>query len=154
MLYLVKPILLKLFLFCFWRGWGERERRSMCIGCFACFYVCSPNAYICPQEARRGHQILWNWSYTPFIPHLDAGNQNQVLYKSNKCSYPLSHFSNNINIPANKTALHKKLIYPILIRLSQIKGVGKWQAKLRGKYFNLENKVKLFFFLQPSCHLD
>lgn len=39
-----------------------------------------------PTEARRGSQILCNWSYTNIIPYVDAGNQNLVLCKSNKCS--------------------------------------------------------------------
>lgn len=29
--------------------------------CFVCMYICMPHAYLVPREARRGHQIPWNW---------------------------------------------------------------------------------------------
>lgn len=31
--------------------------------CFARLYVCAPCAYLPPVEARRRHQVPWNWSY-------------------------------------------------------------------------------------------
>ena len=31
--------------------------------CLACMYICAPCACLVPEEARRGHQIPWNWSY-------------------------------------------------------------------------------------------
>ena len=36
-------------------------------------------------EARRGHQIFWNQSYTTVSPYMGTGKQKQVLCKSNKC---------------------------------------------------------------------
>jgi hypothetical protein len=31
--------------------------------CFACMNACTLCAYLGPMEARRGHQMPWNWSY-------------------------------------------------------------------------------------------
>lgn len=36
---------------------------SSVYGCFSYMYVCSPCECLLPSEVKRGHQILWDWSY-------------------------------------------------------------------------------------------
>lgn len=62
------------------------------MGVFACMYVNCVHAI--PMEARRGCQVISNWSYQRVVsPHIGSGHQTQVLWKSSKSSKPLTHLS-------------------------------------------------------------
>jgi hypothetical protein len=43
--------------------------------CVACLHICAPYACLVPREARRGHLILWDWSYR-IVVSLHVGARN------------------------------------------------------------------------------
>lgn len=49
----------------------------MCIGALS---VCMPMHYVCavPQEARRGRQKLWNWSFRQLVVNCHVGASNRT----------------------------------------------------------------------------
>ena len=64
--------------------------------CFACMYACDVCTPCVPDAwgAGRGHWILWIRSYRWLVCYrVGAGNQTQVLCKSNKYFYLLNHLS-------------------------------------------------------------
>lgn len=43
--------------------------------------------YVAIMVARRGWQMLWNWSLVDCdLSHVHAGNHSWVLWKSSKCA--------------------------------------------------------------------
>lgn len=36
-------------------------------GCFTYMCVCAPYVWLLHKEVKKGRQVLWNWSYRPFV---------------------------------------------------------------------------------------
>jgi hypothetical protein len=64
----------------------KKKKESVCS--VFCLHVYSPCACLMSKEARRGYQILWNWSYRQLLScHVILENQIWVLWK-NSLNYP------------------------------------------------------------------
>lgn len=80
---------------------------------FVCIYVCTPCAYSA-MEARRGHYILWNWSYSC---HVGGRNPTQVPASALNCltifqaSYMISH-------SCMYSRTHKKIVTVVMAKKS------------------------------------
>jgi hypothetical protein len=59
--------------------------------CFACVFVSVPPECLVPLEVRKGHQILWNWSYRAFptsirVLSVKHGSSGRAASAPNQCS--------------------------------------------------------------------
>jgi hypothetical protein len=93
-------------------------------------HVCYvPHAYFVSSEAKRGHQILWKWSWTIVNYHVGAGDWSQVPGK-------------NCHVPSCR------IIDPPL-QLASFKRIGRWgewpkrkeTGKRGGQLSRLSSKV-------------
>lgn len=60
------------------------------------YFVCilyGPHLHVIPNEARRGHQSPWNWSFRQLCTMWCSEANPSPPCKSNKCSWPLSQLS-------------------------------------------------------------
>jgi hypothetical protein len=67
-------------------------------------------------ETRRGHEVSWIWSFCELL-EVCSGNRSQVLWKSNKHSYPLSCFSKLLKFDLNFTIRHACLQTAIIFSI-------------------------------------
>ena len=65
---------------------------------YRCF-VCSPWACLVTMEPKRGHRTHRTRGIGSYESPCGAGNQTQILWKSNKCSKSLSHLSLQPTLP-------------------------------------------------------
>lgn len=63
--------------------------------CFVCMYVCTLHSCPVPEEAKRGHQILWDWSYkqlraTMSVLRIEPWSSGTAVGSLNHCAISLS----------------------------------------------------------------
>ena len=72
-----------------YRYHNEEQKACLYAWVCVCLYTFICTMYVQVIEEARGCWIPWNWSYTDGCvkpPDMGVGNENQVLYKSSKCS--------------------------------------------------------------------
>lgn len=101
------------------------------------------------EEPRRGHWMLWNWSfYTIFSHHMCARNWSQILCKSNRWFWLTSQLFSPVSFITRRIRERE-----CMVQLNQV-------CEVRSKSFHFLHIYSRQLFIHPfqslfyiSCHV-